>query len=164
MHERSLAILLFSGVAVLIWIGFLVFVASPETGAWLQVGVGIAIMTATAFVSAWLAPTLTVEAQRGANLWKGAYLGAFIVFASYAIAAVLLAVGITLVATVGESGFTVRRAFESVLFIAYLGFAGAITILSPGLVLGAAAGALFYRITRSLQTRAPESPPEHSAI
>lgn len=154
MHERTLAILLFSGTAVLVWIGFLLFVAQPETEMWLQIGVGIAGVAATAGVSAWLAPTLTAEAKAGARMWKGALLGACVTLASYALAAVLLGVGTTLVAVAVESNYTVRRAGEGALLMAYMSFVGALTLLSPGFLLGGLAGALFYRIVRKQETPA----------
>ena len=154
MHERNLAILLFVGAAVLAWIGFVMFVAQPETEIWLQIGVGVAGVTAATAVSAWLAPTLAAEARAGAKMWKGALLGACVTLASYALAAVLLGVGTTLVTIAVEPNYTVRRAGEGALLMVYMSFVGAITLLSPGFLLGGAAGAVFYRIIRTQEAPA----------
>ena len=150
-RERLLAMLLFSGAALLVWLGFAAFYAEPGTRSWLLVGGGVAGVLAAATVSAWLAPTLAAEAKSGAKLWRGAVLGAFVTFASYVLGVVILAVGTTVVALVVDPAYTAARAGEGTFLIAFVGLATAVTYLSPGFIIGGVAGAVFYRIAQSSQ-------------
>ena len=147
-QERVIATLLFSCAVVLIWIGFIIFVAQPGTERWMIIGAGITCIISIITVSSCAAPFMATEARSGTSAWKGALLGMFVTGASYWISALLLAVGTTVIEIIREPGLRIQDAGESIFFNTYFIYLASITLLGPGLLVGGAAGGLFYRIIR----------------
>ena len=149
-NDRKLAIRLFAGAAVLLWVLFSIIFLISSIDRSLSftlglMGCGLVGILAAASVSAWMSPYMAREARAGASLWKGFGLGLFVTLGSYIISAVVIAVSFAVIDSGGVEVISVNQ----IPFVMYAIFLGSITILSPGLLFGGISGVLFYRIVRS---------------